>query len=80
MSGTGAVTAFQSAGDENADIVIFLYRDEYYFKDESEKPGECEVILAKHRNGPTGSIDVAWVERYTQFKDKASGNIPDPVF
>ena len=66
--------------EQDADIVIFLYRDEYYFKDESEKPGECEVILAKHRNGPTGSIDVAWVERYTQFKDKASGNIPDPVF
>ena len=66
--------------EQDADIVIFLYRDEYYNKEDSEKPGECEVILAKHRSGPTGSIDVAWVERYTQFKDKASGNIPDPSF
>ena len=61
----------------DADIVIFLYRDEYYNKEDTEKPGECEVIVAKHRSGPTGSVDVAWIERYTQFKDKASGNIPD---
>ena len=63
--------------EQDADIVIFLYRDEYYNKEDTEKPGECEVIVAKHRSGPTGSIDVAWIERYTQFKDKASGNIPD---
>lgn len=63
--------------EQDADIVIFLYRDEYYHKETTEKPGECEVILAKHRSGPTGSLDVAWIERYTQFKDKASGNIPD---
>ena len=63
--------------EQDADIVIFLYRDEYYNKEDTEKPGECEVIVAKHRRGPTGSVDVAWIERYTQFKDKASGNIPD---
>ena len=63
--------------EHDADIVIFLYRDEYYNKEDTEKPGECEVIVAKHRSGPTGSVDVAWIERYTQFKDKASGNIPD---
>ena len=63
--------------EQDADIVIFLYRDEYYNKEDTEKPGECEVIVAKHRSGPTGSVDVAWIERYTQFKDKASGNIPD---
>ena len=66
--------------EQDADIVIFLYRDEYYNKEDTEKPGECEVIVAKHRNGPTGSVDVAWVERYTQFRDKAVGNIPDPGF
>ena len=63
--------------EQDADIVIFLCRDEYYNKEDTEKPGECEVIVAKHRSGPTGSVDVAWIERYTQFKDKASGNIPD---
>lgn len=66
--------------EQDADIVIFLYRDEYYNKENSEKPGECEIILAKHRSGPTGTVDVAWVERYTQFKDKVSGNIPEPIF
>ena len=63
--------------EQDADIVIFLYRDEYYNKEDTEKPGECEVIVAKHRSGPTGSVDVAWIERSTQLKDKASGNIPD---
>ena len=57
--------------EQDADIVIFLYRDEYYNKENTEKPGECEVIVAKHRSGPTGTIDVSWIERYTQFKDKA---------
>ena len=62
--------------EQDADIVIFLYRDEYYNKETTEKPGECEVIIAKHRSGPTGSVDVSWIERYTQFKDKASGMLP----
>ena len=62
--------------EQDADIVIFLYRDEYYNKETTEKPGECEVIIAKHRSGPTGSIDVSWIERYTQFKDKATGMLP----
>ena len=62
--------------EQDADIVIFLYRDEYYNKENTEKPGECEVIVAKHRSGPTGTIDVSWIERYTQFKDKASGTLP----
>ena len=62
------------------DDMTFLmenFDNEYYNKEDTEKPGECEVIVAKHRSGPTGSVDVAWIERYTQFKDKASGNIPD---
>lgn len=63
--------------EQDADIVIFLYRDEYYNKETTEKPGECEVIIAKHRSGSTGTIDVSWIERYTQFKDKASGITPE---
>ena len=62
--------------EQDADIVIFLYRDEYYNAETTEKPGECEVIIAKHRSGPTGSFDVSWIERYTQFKDKATGLLP----
>ena len=54
--------------EQDADMVIFLYRDDYY-NEESEKPNVCEVIIAKHRNGETASRDLTWVERYTKFSD-----------
>lgn len=56
--------------EQDADIVLFLYRDDYYNK-ESEKPGVCEVNVAKHRNGPPGVVDLTWVARYTKFSDRA---------
>ena len=56
--------------EQDADIVLFLYRDDYYNK-ESEKPGVCEVNVAKHRNGPPGIVDLTWVARYTKFSDRA---------
>ena len=56
--------------EQDADIVLFLYRDDYYNK-ESEKPGVCEVNVAKHRNGPPGTVDLTWVARYTKFSDRA---------
>lgn len=56
--------------EQDADIVLFLYRDDYYNKD-SEKPGVCEVNVAKHRNGPPGVVDLTWVARYTKFSDRA---------
>ncbi|MGN0709124.1 MAG: replicative DNA helicase [Anaerovoracaceae bacterium] len=58
--------------EQDADIVIFLYRDDYYNED-SQTPGVCEVNLAKHRNGPTGVVELTWVARYTKFADKAPG-------
>ncbi|MDO4869124.1 MAG: replicative DNA helicase [Bacillota bacterium] len=62
--------------EQDADIVIFLYRDEYYNED-TEAPGECEVILAKQRSGPTGTIKVAWLDKITKFVDSAGpGSIP----
>lgn len=56
--------------EQDADIVIFLYRDDYY-REDSEKPGVCEVNIAKHRSGPTEVIDLTWVARYTKFSDQA---------
>lgn len=56
--------------EQDADIVIFLYRDEYYNKENSQKPGTCEVIIAKQRNGPVGSIELAWQSVYTRFANK----------
>ena len=56
--------------EQDADIVIFLYRDDYY-NENSEKPGVCEINIAKHRSGPTGMMELTWVARYTKFADKA---------
>ncbi|MCQ2546094.1 MAG: replicative DNA helicase [Clostridia bacterium] len=61
--------------EQDADIVVFLYRDDYY-NENSEAPGECEVIVAKQRSGPTGTVKVAWLDKITKFVDSAgSGNI-----
>ena len=52
--------------EQDADIVMFLYRDDYY-NDDSEKKNVAEVILAKHRGGATGTVDLAWLPSYTKF-------------
>lgn len=52
--------------EQDADIVMFIYRDEYYNPD-SEKKGVAEVIVAKQRSGPTGSVELAWLSQYTKF-------------
>ena len=54
--------------EQDADIVAFLYRDEYYFPD-TEKKSQAELIIAKQRNGPTGTVELAWLGQYTKFKD-----------
>ena len=55
--------------EQDADVVMFLYRDEYYNPD-SEKKGLAEVIVAKQRNGSTGSIELVWLGQYTKFANK----------
>ena len=52
--------------EQDADVVMFLYRDEYYDK-ESEKKSIAELIIAKHRNGPTGQIELVFKQEYTKF-------------
>jgi len=56
--------------EQDADLVIFIYRDEYYNED-SEHQGLAEVILSKHRNGPTDSIKLSFLKRYAKFTDPA---------
>ena len=51
---------------QDADVVMFLYRDEYYHPD-TEKKNVGEVIIAKQRNGPTGTVELAWLGQYTKF-------------
>ena len=55
--------------EQDADLVMFLYRDEYYERDEADdsKKGIAEVIVAKHRNGPVGAFNVAFIGRYAKF-------------
>ena len=52
--------------EQDADIVMFLYRDDYYNED-SEKKNIAEVIIAKQRAGSTGTVDLAWLGKYTKF-------------
>lgn len=52
--------------EQDADMVMFLYRDEYYNPDTEEK-GVAEVIIAKQRSGPTGSVKLAWLSQFTKF-------------
>lgn len=52
--------------EQDADLVMFLYRDDYYNED-SEKRNIAEVIIAKHRNGSTGTVELAWLGQYTKF-------------
>lgn len=54
--------------EQDADVVMFLYRDDYYHKD-SDKKGISEVIIAKQRNGPIGTVELAWLPEYTKFRN-----------
>lgn len=56
--------------EQDADLVIFIYRDDYYDRD-SEDKGVAEIIISKHRNGPTGLVKLAFHENYTKFANLA---------
>jgi replicative DNA helicase len=60
--------------EQDADLIIFLYRDEVYTKDKCLTPGVAEVILSKHRHGATGDVKLAFVKEYMQFRDLAKGD------
>src|SRR4051812_44700763 len=58
--------------EQDADVIMFIYRDDYYNKD-SKEPGVSEVIISKQRNGPTGTVKLAFIKQLTKFESLASG-------
>lgn len=64
--------------EQDSDIVMFLYRDDYYNREKSEKPGIAEVIVAKHRNGPTGTVELVFRRELTRFENLERRR-PDPT-
>ena len=63
--------------EQDADIIMFIYRDEYYTKDACKEPGVAEVIIAKQRNGPTGTVKLAFLKPITKFESLATGSSGD---
>ncbi|HSS74471.1 MAG TPA: replicative DNA helicase [Gaiellaceae bacterium] len=57
--------------EQDADLVLFVYRDEYYNNEESTQQGIADLILAKHRNGPTDAVKLSFLRRYAKFTDLA---------
>ena len=55
--------------EQDADVVMFIYRDEYYNPETTTKPQTAEIIIAKQRSGETGSVDLRWIGKYTKFAD-----------
>ncbi len=60
--------------EQDADIIMFIYRDEYYTKDACKEPGVAEVLIAKQRNGPTGMVKLTFLKNITKFESMAGGS------
>ena len=53
--------------EQDADVVLFVYREEMYKKDDPEAKGKAEILIAKQRNGPTGDVKLTFLHEYTKF-------------
>jgi replicative DNA helicase len=59
--------------EQDADVVAFIHREEYYDRENEDVKGQAEIIIAKQRNGPTGSCHLAYMSDYTRFENLAGG-------
>lgn len=64
--------------EQDADVVMFIYRDEYYTKEESKEKGIAEIIVAKQRNGPVGTVKLAWLANLTKFANSVKKDYQNP--
>jgi replicative DNA helicase len=67
----GIVTHNSGQIEQDADLVMFIYRDEYYEKDESEHQGLADILIAKHRNGGLGDVTLTFRKEYPKFLNYA---------
>lgn len=61
--------------EQDADVIMFIYRDDYYNKEQSKEPGVAEIIIAKQRNGPVGTTKLAFLKPLTKFDNLAPGSV-----
>ena len=59
--------------EQDADVIMFIYRDDYYTKEASKEPGVSEIIISKQRNGPTGTVKLAFIKPLTRFESLSHG-------
>ncbi|HZX30243.1 MAG TPA: replicative DNA helicase [Rhodocyclaceae bacterium] len=63
--------------EQDADVILMMYRDEYYNRESQDNKGIAEVIIGKQRNGPTGTVRLAFLGEYTRFENLATGGFQD---
>ena len=64
--------------EQDADLVLFLYRPEFYDPGDPEKEGKAELIIGKQRNGPTGTVNLMFEKQYTRFRSLDTSHVPEP--